>query len=137
VTTYTAKLTVTAGVCGDTVLGSSTAMTFGFLTDKPGNPPTSATPKPAASAKTSAKPIANASRSPAAAASQDDVVVPVDGAADASTEESPATDLASGLPEDDDGSPLPWLAGLGVTALIVAVGVLFWLRRTSDGDEEY
>lgn len=140
VTTYSTKLTATAAVCGATVLGSSTAMRFGFQTDQAGNPPTSATPKPSAPAKASAKSSAKPRTSPAPQASAPDEEVVGGEAApgDSAVVADAANDLASGVqPEEDSGSPLPWLAGLGVTALVVAAGLLFWLRRSSAADEDY
>lgn len=134
VTTYSTRLTLTAGVCGSTVLASSSGIRFGFMTS--GSASTSASLKPSASAKASAKPSRKPSPAPATSAdgmlpSSDEV------AAEDSSGAVPDQDLVAGEREDDAGSPLPWLAGLGLAALIMAVGLLFWLRRRAPADDEY
>jgi hypothetical protein len=129
VTTYSAKWTATAARCGDTVLGSGTGMRFGFMTSG-ATVSASAMPKPSASARASRKP------SPIPEVSEEEVLPPPD---ETSPEESGEAvldpDLASGE-SDGGGSPLPWMAGLGLTALLVAGGLLFWLRRTSYDEDD-
>jgi hypothetical protein len=134
VTTYSTKLTLTAGVCGATVLASRTGMRFGFMTSGTASVP----PKPSASAKASAKPTRKPGASPNAAESSEEAVQPPDEtpASEASPVEGSDADLASGESGSDGGSPLPWLAGLGVAGLFVAGGLLFRLRRRSYEDED-
>lgn len=125
VTTYSTRLTATAAVCGDTVLASSTAMRFGFMTAGTPTQTASAKPRASASAKASRKPT------PTPQASEEEVVAPGDQAPDATESAdgiAPDQDLSSG---ESSSSPLPWIAGLGVTALIVAGGLLWWVRRSS------
>jgi hypothetical protein len=135
VTTYSTKLILTAGVCGSTVLAATSGMRFGFMTSGPA----SVSPKPSASAKASLKPTRKPSASAQAGEPSDEAVQPPpDGtqASEGSPVEGSDQDLASGDSKGDGGSPLPWLAGLGVAAVIGAGGLLFWLRRTSYEDED-
>lgn len=133
VTTYSTKLTLTAGVCGDTVLASTSGMRFGFMTGGAA----SASPKPSASAKASAK--ASRKPSPAPGSTADtggEVQPPTDDVApgDSSTAEADAAMADQAMASSS--SPLPWLAGLGVTALVCAGGLIWWVRRNRDEDDE-
>jgi hypothetical protein len=131
VTTYSAKWTATATRCGDTVLGSGTGMRFGFMTAGTSMSPSAKPHTSPSAAKPSRKPSASAAPLP----SEEEVVVsPDESSPEESSAAQPDSDLASGEP--DSSTPLPWLAGLGVTALLVAVGLIFWLRRTSYEDED-
>ena len=131
VTTYSTRLTATAAVCGDTVLASGTGMRFGFMT---AGPSATAGPKPSAtaSAKASRKP----SPSPAASDSGEEVQPPPDDVAPGDSPTAQAEAATADKPVSSTGSPLPWLAGLGVTALVCAGGLLWWLRRTRYDEDE-
>jgi hypothetical protein len=130
VTTYSTKVTATSAQCDGTALGSGTGMRYGFMTSGPAAS-ASAKPRPSASAKPSRKP----SPTPEASEVSEEALPSAEETSpDTSQEPIVDQDLAAG--DSDGGSPLPWMAGLGLTALVVAGGLLFWLRRTSYDEDD-